>query len=124
MLALIAVMLFMASAAHSATSQSKQTKYLVWIKDRATPVDLADPRFEYVDTYRTSVMIGAWYDSSNAYMIIALRGTYYHHCRVPKARWDSFRSADSFGRHYNAFIKEKYDCRLGDVPSYDGRKSQ
>ena len=93
-------------------------KHVVWVKYRQTTVDLADSRFEYLDTSKSSFVTGAWYDRINSYMVIGLRGTYYHYCRMPKNAWDSFRSADSFGRHYNAVIKGNYDCRLGGVPAY------
>src|SRR5262249_15042058 len=99
--------------AHAATP-----KHLVWIKYRQTPVDLADRRFEYLDTSRSSFITGAWYDSSNSYMVIGLRGSYYHYCRMPRNAWNSFQVADSLGRHYNAFIKGNYDCRLAGVPVY------
>ena len=99
--------------AHAATP-----KHVVWVKYRQTPVDVADPRFEYLDTSRSSFITGAWYDSSNFYMVIGLRGTYYHYCRMPRNAWNSFQVADSLGRHYNAFIKGNYDCRLGGVPVY------
>jgi hypothetical protein len=92
--------------------------HVVWVKYRQTPVNVADPRFEYLDTSRSSFITGAWYDGSNSYMVIGLRGTYYHYCRMPRNAWDSFRSADSFGKHYNAFIKGNFDCRLRGVPAY------
>jgi hypothetical protein len=37
-------------------------KHVVWVKYRQTPVDVADPRFEYLDTSRSSFITGAWYD--------------------------------------------------------------
>src|SRR5262249_3938794 len=40
-------------------------KHFVWVKYRQAPVDLADRRFEYLDTSRSSFITGAWYDSSN-----------------------------------------------------------
>ena len=92
--------------------------HIVWVKHRQTPVDVGDSRFEYLDTSRSSFITGAWYDSSNFYMVIGLRGTYYHYCRMPRNAWNSFQVADSLGRHYNAFIKGNYDCRLGGVPVY------
>jgi KTSC domain len=93
-------------------------KHIVWVKYRQTPVNVADPRFEYLDTSRSSFITAAWYDSSNSYMVIGLRGTYYHYCRMPENAWKAFHAADSLGRHYNAFIKGNYDCRLGGVPPY------
>jgi KTSC domain len=80
-------------------------KNVIWVKYRETPVDLADRRFEYLDTSKSSFITGAWYDRNNSYMVIGLQGTYYHYCRMPKDAWDALRAADSFGKHYNAFIK-------------------
>ena len=63
-------------------------------------------------------MTGAWDDKSNSCMILGLNGTYYHYCRMPRDTWDSFRSADSFGKYFDGYIKGRYDCRLGGVPEY------
>ncbi len=104
--------------ADTATTEPNRSQYFVRVKYRQTPVNVASPRFEYLDTSRSSFITGAWYDKGNAYMVIGLRGTHYHYCWMPKDVWDSFRTADSFGRHYNAFIKGRYDCRLGGVPEY------
>jgi hypothetical protein len=128
--ALIGVMLFarpeysveLRSIADAATFEPREdigrSSQLVWIKYRETPVNVADPRFEYLDTSRSSFITAAWYDSSSSYMVTGLRGTYYHYCRMPKNAWNAFRAADSLGRHYNAFIKGNFDCRLGGVPPY------
>jgi hypothetical protein len=51
-------------------------------------------------------------------MIIRLKRTYYHYCKMPKTTWTAFKKADSFGRHYHPHIKARYDCRLGGVPTY------
>ena len=111
-IACVVVFLMMLSTAGAQSTQVVRVKY------RATPVDVADPRFDYLDTSRSSFVNGAWYDESNMYMVIGLKGTYYHYCRMPLNAWDSFRSADSFGRHFNRFIKGRFDCRLGGVPDY------
>ena len=70
---------------------SKESKHVndhspryIWIKYRQTQVDIADLRFEYLDTSRSSFVRGAWYDENNSYMIIGLAGTYYHYCRMPR----------------------------------------
>jgi hypothetical protein len=95
-----------------------QRTYYVQVKYRPTPVDIAHPRFKYLDTSRSSFINGAWYDQERAYMIIRLRSTFYHYCRMPMEAWETFNAASSFGRHYNAFIKGRFDCRLGGVPEY------
>lgn len=91
-----------------------QASEFVAIKYRADPVDLSG--FEYVDTYRSSFVHGAWYDESNDYLVIRLGATNYHYCRLPASIWEAFKSAGSFGRFYNQMIKGRYDCRLGGVP--------
>jgi hypothetical protein len=96
----------------------QQQRHVVSVKYRDTPVDLSSGRFEFLDTSRSSFVTGAWYDRQNSYLVIGLRDTYYHHCRMPPAAWTGFRAADSFGRHYNDLIKGDYDCRLGGVPQY------
>ncbi len=87
-----------------------------YVKYRPTPVCF--DQFEYQDTSRSSFVRGAWYDASNDYMVIALKGTKYHYCRVPESIWIGFKSASSFGRYYGANLKGNYDCRLGGVPKY------
>jgi hypothetical protein len=102
--------------ADTAVAEPNRSQHLVWVKYRQTPVNVASRRFEYFDTSRSSFITGAWYDKGNGYMVIGLRETYYHYCRMPKDVWDSFRRAESLGQHYNGFIKGHYDCRLGGVP--------
>jgi hypothetical protein len=102
----------------SQPAQEQRANHSVWIKYRNTPVDVGHPRFQYLDTTRSSFVTGAWYDSSNRYMVIGLRGTNYHYCQMPEKVWISFRAADSFGTYYNRFIMGRYDCRLGGVPMY------
>jgi len=88
------------------------------IKYRDVPVDIGHPRFEYLDTSKSSFVKGAWYDEDNSYMIINLQGTYYHYCGLPSNIWSSFKKADSFGTYYNKYIKSNYDCRCNYVPKY------
>lgn len=88
------------------------------IKYRDTAVDVGDPRFEYLNTSKSSFVRGAWYDDDNKYMIINLRGTNYHYCGLPASTWSSFRKADSFGTYYNTYIYKNYDCRYNYVPTY------
>jgi len=87
-----------------------------YVKYRSTSVCLDE--FEYQDTSRSSFVRGAWYDASNDYMLISLKGTTYHYCRVPRHVWKAFKNAPSFGRFYGSNLKGAYDCRLGGVPAY------
>jgi len=86
------------------------------VRYRNDPVDVAS--FEYLNTSRSSWVRGAWYDADNQYMIINLQGTNYHYCGMPSSAWRSFKSASSFGSHYNAFIKSNYDCQYNHPPDY------
>lgn len=95
-----------------------ETNY-VYIKYRDSSVDLAAENFEYLNTEGSSFIAGAWYDSSNKYMVIKLLETYYHYCDMPESVWRNFKRADSFGVFYNEHIKEKFDCRSGTVPAYE-----
>lgn len=86
------------------------------VKYRDDMVDIGNPRFEALDTSKSSFINGAWYDSGNEYMIIKLDSTYYHYCELPETVWNTFKKADSFGSYYNSSIKNKYDCREGHIP--------
>lgn len=99
-------------------SQSHTANY-VSVKYRSDKVDIANPRFEYLDTSESSWVGGAWYDANNEYMIINLSGTYYHYCSMPESAWNSFKSASSFGTSYNQSIKGNYDCQTHPVPKYE-----
>lgn len=88
------------------------------IKYRDNNVNVADSRFEHLDTSNSSFIRDAWYDSSNQYMVIDLNGTKYHYCEMPEQAWSSFKRAQSFGSHYNNKIKGNYDCRINRVPDY------
>ncbi len=102
----------------SVSSENSHYSNYVTIKYRDDSVDIADSRFEYLNTSKSSLVNGAWYDKGNEYMAIRLKETYYHYCGMPKSAWTSFKGADSFGSHYTANIKGKYDCRVNYVPQY------
>jgi KTSC domain len=75
------------------------------------------------DTPRSSFIQRVCYDSAQNYMLINLRGTYYHYCELPKATFDAFVTAPSMGQFYNQQIKGTgsdgpYDCRTHKVPTY------
>jgi hypothetical protein len=89
---------------------------LVAVKYRGSLVCLDD--FEAGDTSKSSWIRGAWYDRMNQYMVINLKGTAYHHCRVPAEQWNAFLAAPSHGKYYGSHIKGRYYCRLGGTPSY------
>lgn len=88
------------------------------VKYRDTKVDIAHERFEYRNTSKSSWIKGAWYDSENEYLVINLRGTYYHHCGLNTSSWRGFKSASSYGSYYTSNIKGSFDCRTGYIPTY------
>ena len=74
----------------------------VHVKYRADPVDISS--FEYQDTSKSSFVRGAWYDEEHEYMIIQLKDTKYHYCRMPSSVWNSFQMASSYGRFYSEHV--------------------
>jgi len=79
--------------------------------------------FTCSDVSRSSFVERVCYDKANQYMIIRLKGTYYHYCELPQSTLDAFTSAESMGRYYNANIKGSgkdgpFDCRSHRVPDY------
>jgi hypothetical protein len=90
------------------------------VKYRGT-VDLKP--FACNDTSRSSFIQRVCYDKAQNYMLINLRGTYYHYCELPATTFDAFLAASSMGQFYNQRIKGSgvdgpFDCRTHRVPSY------
>ncbi len=102
---------------NTSKAESRYSDY-VNIKYRKDSVDIANLRFEELDTSKSSWIRDAWYDEDNQYMIINLNGTYYHYCGIPNSSWDTFKRANSFGSHYNSSIEGRYDCRTNYIPQY------
>ncbi len=88
------------------------------VKYRDTPVNVSGANFEFVDTAKSSLVTGAWFDASKGYMIIGLSGVNYHYCGLDHATWNQFKKADSFGKFYLQRIKGRFDCRINPVPDY------
>ena len=79
--------------------------------------------FACTDTPRSSFIQRVCYDKAQSYMLINLRGTFYHYCELPAATCDALMAAPSMGQFYNQSIKGTgsdgpYDCRTHRVPSY------
>jgi KTSC domain len=77
----IATLLLWATAAQA---ESVDVKY-------RGPVDLKP--FACTDTPRSSFIQRVCYDEGQSYMLISLRGTYYHYCELPAATFDAFVTA-------------------------------
>ena len=90
----------------------------VKIKYRNDKVDISASNFEPLNKSDSTVK-GAWYDSSNQYMVIKLGSTYYHYCGMPSSAWHDFSSASSLYSVYQDDIKGKFDCRVNPVPRYN-----
>jgi hypothetical protein len=79
--------------------------------------------FACADTPRSSFIQRVCYDRAQSYMLIDLRGIYYHYCELPAATFDAFMEAPSMGKFHNQNIKGEgpdgpFDCRTHRVPSY------
>jgi hypothetical protein len=79
--------------------------------------------FTCTDTPRSSFIQRICYDKAQSYLLINLRGTYYHYCALPVAIFDALVTAPSMGQFYNQNIKGTgtdgpYDCRTHRMPSY------
>jgi KTSC domain len=79
--------------------------------------------FACTDTPRSSFIQRVCYDKGQSYMLISLRGTYYHYCELPPATFEEFVTAPSMGQFYNQRIKGSgsdgpFDCRTHRLPSY------
>jgi KTSC domain len=79
--------------------------------------------FECRDINRSSFIQRVCYDKAQSYMLISLKGTYYHYCELPPTTFDGLMGAPSMGQFYNQNIKRSgsdgpYDCRTHRVPAY------
>jgi hypothetical protein len=92
----------------------------VYVKYRG-PVPLDTFQCAAVD--RSSLVKRVCYDAAQEYMIILLKGTYYHYCEIGQGTVDALLAADSMGRYFQANIKGNgsdgpFDCRTHRVPKY------
>ncbi|OJV26369.1 MAG: hypothetical protein BGO32_00025 [Bacteroidetes bacterium 37-13] len=68
-----------------------------------------------VNTTRSSWIRGARFYScsgNEGYFIIETDNGIYIHKNMPVHVWNAFKTADSFGRFYNAYIKNNYQLLL------------
>jgi len=82
-------------------------------------VDLAP--FTCDSITRSSLIERVCYDPKNTYMLIDLRGTWYHYCEIDKDTVANLLAAESMGHYYRASIKGRFDCRTHRVPDYAGK---
>ncbi len=105
-------------ATASPSTAPTHSPFWLTVKYRPDPVDVADPRFVYLDGGSSSFVDGVFYDADNGYMIVSLNGTAYHYCGLPASVWSPLTTASSLGSFYNTRIKGRFDCRTGTVPEY------
>jgi hypothetical protein len=58
--------------------------------------------FDCRDINPSSFIQRVCYDKAQSYMIISLRGTYYHYCELPPATLDGLMGAPSMGQFYKS----------------------
>ncbi len=81
----------------------------VYVKYRGY-VDLAS--FACTDTPRSSWIERICYNSQYNYLLVSMKGTYYHFCGVDPSTEYYFRTASSVGTFYHTHIKGQFDCRV------------
>ncbi|WP_455474334.1 KTSC domain-containing protein [Bartonella sp. B30(2025)] len=57
------------------------------------------------------------YQPQQSYVVVLLKHTYYHYCRVPFYVVANWLFSPSKGRFYIQNIKGNFDCRLGGIPN-------
>jgi hypothetical protein len=94
---------------------AKTEPEVVTVKYRG-PVSLAPFKCDAIT--RSSFIERVCYDAANSYMLIGLKGTWYHYCEIGPATVSALSAAESMGQFYNASIKGRFDCRTHRVPEY------
>lgn len=87
----------------------------VYVKSRGE-VDLSHFRCESIS--RSENVKRVCYDESEAYVLVSLKGIWYHFCSVPASTVNSWKKARSKGRYYNDVIRGNFDCSVTSAPSY------
>jgi KTSC domain len=87
----------------------------VYVKARGE-VDLAPFRCENVT--RSANVKRLCYAEKDQYVLVSLKGIWYHFCGVPPATMSGWKKATSKGRYYNDNIQGKYDCSVTPAPAF------
>lgn len=79
--------------------------------------------FQCVTIDCSSLVERVCYDPGQQYMVILLKGTYYHYCEIDQGTVDALLAAESMGRYFLAIIRGSgsdgpFDCRTHPVPAY------
>lgn len=89
----------------------------IYVKYRG-PVDTDNGHFHTYNLKSSSLVYEIFYDRPNSYLLVNLKGTFYHYCSIPSNVVNSWVSAPSLGRFYLGNIKGNYDCRIYPFPDY------
>jgi hypothetical protein len=106
---LAARLLIVAMIVSAAQAETADVKY-------RGPVDLKPFKCDTIE--RSSFIREVCYDQRNAYMLINLKGTWYHYCEIDPGTVSNLLTAESMGRFFNKSIKGNFDCRTHRVPTY------
>ena len=87
----------------------------VYVKARGE-VDLAPFRCENVA--RSENVKRLCYDERENYVLVSLKGIWYHFCHVPPTTVSGWKRASSKGRYYNDVIRGNFDCSDASAPAY------
>ena len=90
----------------------------VVVKYRDAPVDVDNGHFVEIELTPSSLVKEMFYDSENKYLLVSLKGTFYHYCSIPKHVVAEWVADPSLGQYYNLRIKGHFDCRVNPVPRY------
>jgi hypothetical protein len=87
----------------------------VYVKARGE-VDLGP--FRCVNVSRSENVKRICYDEHEAYVLVSVKGIWYHFCGVPATTVSNWKKAASKGRYYNDTIRGNFDCSVTPAPSY------
>jgi hypothetical protein len=87
----------------------------VYVKARGE-VDLAP--FRCVTVSRSPNVNRICYDEKQDYVLVSVKGIWYHYCNVPPSTVSAWKKASSKGRYYNDNIRSNFDCSVTSAPSY------
>lgn len=87
----------------------------VYVKARGE-VDLAPFR---CDTFSRSPNVNRiCYDDKEKYVLVSVKGIWYHYCDVPPATVSAWKKSSSKGRYYNDSVRANFDCSVTSAPAY------
>ena len=89
----------------------------VYVKYRGQ-LDTGNGHFVSYNLKPSSLVQEIYYDNPNNYLLVSLKGTFYHYCSIPDDVVNSWVSSPSLGRYYLGNIKGRYDCRIYPFPDY------